>query len=232
MGGVEREVPEGAQIGFHQFYGGASVSPSDTMETAQYISALLAGYLRDMGANPELFELLSATSPGDMYIPGRSEIAELNIVPHPGFSDFKLMPKDGMIVATATNEQNPGTLEKVYEIETMCWKGAPIINLYATSDDNGLTAEMASRSTTHIDGFRIDMKSGSFEYGVEHIRLYPNSRILASLMIDPVVARALANEETLVAVNSYTASGVFMSGTIIPPPGGDQAILASFRDCF
>lgn len=231
MGGVEREVAGDGKIGFHQFYGGNSTSATEVMETTQFISAFLAGYLRDMGAKPELFEHMSETSPGNMFIPSAAEISALNIVPQLGFHEFKLMPKDGLIVATAVNERNPGALERLYEIETLCWKKRPIINLYAANDRQGLPPEMASRSTTHIDGFRIDTTAGSYEYGKDSIRLYPNQRLLASLVIDPKVARALGGGSGMVVVNSYTASGVFISGRIEAPPGGDQAILASFRDC-
>ena len=231
MGGVEREVAEGGKIGFHQFYGGTSTSTSEAMERTQLISAFLAGYLRDMGAKPELFEHMSGTSPGNMFVPSASELAALNIVPQLGFHEFKLMPKDGLIVATAVNERNPGALERLYEIETLCWKKRPIINLYAADDRQGLSPEMAARSTTHIDGFRIDTILGSYEYGKDNIRLYPNQRLLASLVIDPKVARAVGGGSGMVVVNSYTASGVFISGRIQAPVGGDQAILASFRDC-
>lgn len=231
MGGVEREVADDGKIGFHQFYGGSSTSATEVMETTQHISAYLAGYLRDMGAKPELFERLSGTSPGNMFIPSPTQLVALSIVPQLGFQEFRLMPKDGLIVATAVDERNPGSLERLYEIETLCWKKRPIINLYAANERRGLPPEMASRSTTHIDGFRIDTTSGSYEYGSDRIRLYPNQRLLASLVIDPTVARALGTGGGMVVVNSFTASGVFISGRILSPPGGDQAILASFREC-
>lgn len=231
MGGVEREVADDSKIGFHQFYGGSSTSVPDVMETTQYISAFLAGYLRDMGAQPQLFELLSGTSPSNMFVPTSAQLSALNIVPQLGFHGFKLMPKEGLIVATAVNERNPDAIERLYEIETLCWNKRPIVNLYAANGQQGLSAEMASSSTTHIDGFRIDTALGSYEYGKESIRLYPNQRLLASLILDPKVATALGTGSGAVVVNSFTASGVFISGRIEAPPGGDPAILASFRDC-
>lgn len=231
MGGVERDIPEGGTIGFHQFYGGGGSSAAEAMEITQHISALIAGYLRDMGAKPELFELMSGTSPDNMFVPTRDEIAALNVVPVLGFHNFQLMPKNGLIVAIAIDERNPGPLEKVYEIETLCWKRMPIINLYAVSDRQGLSREMASPSTTHIDGFTISTDFGTFEYGRERLKLYPEAKLLASLIIDPNVARAVGSGNAMVVVNSYTASGVLMGGRIIAPVGGDPAIMASFRDC-
>lgn len=81
---------------------------------------------------------MSETTPGNMFIPSAAEISAPNIVPQLGFPEFKLMPKDGMIVATAVNKRNPGALERLYEIETLCWKKRPIINLYAANDRQGL----------------------------------------------------------------------------------------------
>ncbi|MET3649840.1 hypothetical protein ABIC60_004493 [Phyllobacterium ifriqiyense] len=166
-----------------------------------------------------------------MFIPTRDEIVALNIIPQPGFHDFQLKPKDGLIVATATDERNPGPLERVYEIETLCWNQMPIINFYAASDRQGLSSEIASSETTHIDGFRISTDSGDFEYGKDRLKLYPGTRLLASLFLDSNGARAVGNGSALVVVNSYTASGVLMGGHITAPSGGDAAIVASFRGC-
>ena len=100
-----------------------------------------------------------------------------------------------------------------------------------TSSQQGLSAQQASPSTTHIDGFRIETVSGTFEYGSDRIKLYQENKLLASLILDPNVAQAFGSGDAWVSVNSYTASGVFMTGQITAPPGGDPAILASFRDC-
>ena len=56
------------------------------------------------------------------------------------------------------------------------------------------------------------------------------SRTLATLILDPVTAQSIGAGSAKFSVNSYTASGVFMSGTIFAPEG-DQAIAASFKDC-
>ncbi|RWP58005.1 hypothetical protein [Mesorhizobium sp.] len=231
MGGVERDIPEGGTIGFHQFYGSGGSSADQAMELTQHISALIAGYLRDMGAKPELFELLSGTSPDKMFIPTRDEIAALGIVPQSGFHDFRLMPKDGLIVATAVDERNPGPLEKVYEIETLCWNQLPTINLYAANSKRGLSEEQTIW-VAEGGGFNIETEFGTFDYGSENTKLYSSTRLLASLVLDPKVARSVGSGNAWVRVNGgSTASGVFMTGQITAPPGGDPAILASFRDC-
>lgn len=231
MGGVNREVLEGAEIGFHQFYGGVDdLTASAVAASTQAISALIAGYLREMGGAPELFELMSVTPPHQMFIPRQDDLAILGVLPSTAFEDFQLMPKEGEIVAVATNPRNPGTLELVYEIETFCWKGRPMINLYAENDMRGLRPDYANPATTHIDGWRIDTPFGSRAFGPDALRLYPQQRLLATLMLDTETAHALSTGGGFISLNSFTASGVFLSGTI-NAPNGDAAISVSFKDC-
>lgn len=231
MGGVERKVPDAAKIGFHQFYGGGASTAAEAMKRTQYVAAVVANYLRDMGASAELFEIMSFKSPEDMFVPTRYEIAALGIVPLSSFHDFRLMPKDGLMVATATNERNPDVFERVYEIETFCWKTIPIINLYASGPKQGLSQDQMTW-VAEGGGFQIETEFGTFDRGGERIKLYSSTRLLASLILDAGLARALGSGNAWVRVKGdSTVSGVFMTGQITAPPGGDAAILASFRDC-
>lgn len=231
MGGVERSVPEGAEIGFHQFYGGvAGLSADETRVTTQAVSAEISSYLRRMGAAPELFEIMSITPPSEMFILERDELVALGVHPISAFQDFQLQPKNGEIVATATNPRNPGSLERVFEVETFCWNGKPMINLYAEEALSGLSQYVSDPSTTHIDGWNITTVDGWREFGADSIRLYAEQRLLATLVLDPETARSLTRGDASFSVNSYTASGVMMGGKI-RAPNGDEAIAASFRDC-
>jgi hypothetical protein len=231
LGGERRKINPPNEIGFHQFSGAGSNNVDAEMIRTQHFSGLVSMYLRGMGAEPELFELMSTTSPDSIFVPTQDELAILGIIPTESFHDFRLMPKDGIIVATAINDLNPVGLERVHEIETMCWKGTPIVNLYATGPERGLELGWIKGVGPHITGFKIQSDFGNIDYGRENLRLYEQSKILATLIIEPVVARALGNGSASIWVNTYTASGVFMSGHISAPSGGDQAILASFRDC-
>ncbi len=231
MGGVERSVPEGSEIGFHQFYGGTEErSAEDAMVSTQAVSAMISEYLRTMGASPELFEIMSVTPPEGMFIPKKTEMDALGINPVTAFQNFSLAPKEGGIVATAINPSNPGSLERVYEIETFCWKGRPMINLYGLDKSSGLPTYVADPATTHIDGFWIETIAGNKEFTAESIRLYPEQKLLATLVLDIGTARSLGAGSAKISVNSYTASGVFLSG-IIHAPDGDKAIAASFMTC-
>lgn len=232
MGGVERVVPEDGELGFHQFYGGdPQRSSADTMVSTQATSAMVASYLREMGASPELFERMSITPPEHLFVPTPEEQRALSITTSRKFRGFRLMPKDGDVVATATNPRNLTALERVFEVETFCFRGLPMINLYAENATQGLPSQMANANTTHFDGFWVETSLGQKSFGNQNARYYAEQRLLATLILDLETALALATGPAKFAVNSYTASGVFLSAEIDSEPGGDEAIRASFKGC-
>ncbi|WP_444451209.1 hypothetical protein ACTTAI_00390 (plasmid) [Rhodobacter capsulatus] len=232
MWGIERIVLPGGAVGLHQFYGGdPQLSYADTMASTQTTSAIVALYLREMGASPELFERMSITPPDQLFIPTPEELSALGITTTLAFQGFRLMPKDGEIVATATNPGNATALERVYEVETFCWKGHPMINLYAESAAEGLPPQMANPDTTHFKGFWVKTRLGNKSFGNESARYYADQRLLATLILDPETALALATGPARFSVNSYTSSGVFLSAEIDGGQGGDEAIRASFKGC-
>ena len=90
---------------------------------------------------------------------------------------------------------------------------------------------MASRDTTHFNGFWVETRLGNKSFGNESARYYAEQRLLATLILDRQTALALATGPARFSVNSGTASGVFLSAEIDSGPGGDEAIRASFKDC-
>ena len=232
LGGVERSIDAGGKIGFHQFYGGGDErSAAETMASTQAVSAMVANYLRQMGAAPELFELMSVTPPEELFVPIDTDLVALGITTSSAFHAFKLMPKDGEIVAVSTNPRNLSALERVYEVETFCWNGKPMVNFYAENDSSGLPSQMADQTTTHFDGFWVETIFGTKNFGNDSVRFYPQQRLLATLVIDSETARGLGSGNARLVVNSYTASGVFLSAQIDGGDEGDPAVLVSFKDC-
>lgn len=231
MGGFNREVPEGAAIGFHQFSGGSPGTAAEVMERSQYVAAHLAGYLRGMGAKSELFELMSKASPSDLFIPTPIQIVDLGIVPANVFSNFQLRPKGGAIVASAANPRNTEGLEYLYEIEATCTGSTPTLNLYGEPNALRLREDQA-RWFNEANGFRLDGALGSLAFtggvSVNHSNIH-----LATLYLDPDAARIIgAGGFWLYVDGGMTANGAFLSGQIDAPHGGDPAIQAVFRQCF
>ena len=106
-----------------------------------------------------------------------------------------------------------------------------MVNFYAEDTSKGLPDEMADPITTHFDGFWVETVFGTKEFQNDSVRFYPQQRLLATLILDPETARGLGSGNARLVVNSYTASGVFLSAQIDGGTKGDEAILASFKDC-
>ncbi|MEN3145225.1 hypothetical protein ABDF71_24865 [Ochrobactrum sp. WV_118_8] len=229
MGGVEREVPDTSKIGFHQFSGGgdSSRSNAEVQVSTQSISSLVSIYLRKMEADPRLFELLSITPPDQMFIPKAGELGELGIVPSPDFKDFELKPKNGEIVASAVNPRNTRGRERVYEVEFFCWDKKPMINLYAKEQIGGLSKDWIAQAE---GTWNLSLPSGEFTFDRTNLRLYPNQRILATLILDKKLGRELTKSSFSFNVSSTTASGVLMGANVYAPQG-DEAIAASLKGC-
>ncbi|MBB4124326.1 hypothetical protein [Martelella radicis] len=230
MGGVKRDVPDGNKIGFHQFSNSDGASNSNLMSTLT-VTAILNSYLRDMGAAPQLTDFMMKTGPDDMFIPDNAQLLWLGIVDDGSFKKFRIEPKFDLPVAVATSLGNIDTRERVYEVDTFCLRGTPMINFYAISPERGLPTDIADPATTHIDGFSISSPEGTRDYGRNSFWLYANSNLLATLAISKADAWAIASSNTLIALNSYGASGFFLSARILVPVGGDPAIKVSFNDC-
>lgn len=229
MGGVEREVPEISKIGFHQFSGGddSGRSNAEVQVSTQSISSLVSIYLRNMDADPRLFEVMSLTPPNQLFIPKTAELGELGIVPSPDFKDFELKPKNGEIVASAVNPRNTRGLERVYEVEIFCWDKKPMINLYAKEQIGGLSTDWIAQAE---GTWNLSLPSGEFTFQKDSLRLYPNQRILATLILDKKLGREITKGSFGFNVSSTTASGLLM-GAKVYAPQGDEAIAASLKGC-
>ncbi|WP_374789018.1 COG3904 family protein [Brucella oryzae] len=229
MGGVEREVPKTSKIGFHQFSIGddSGRSNAEVQVSTQSISSLVSIYLRKMEADPRLFELLSITPPDKMFIPKSGELGELGIVPSPDFKDFELKPRNGEIVASAVNPRNTRGLERVYEVEIFCWDQKPMINLYAKEQVGGLTKDWIAQAE---GTWSLSLSSGDFTFQMDSLRLYPNQRILATLILDKKFGREITKGSFGFNVSSTTASGLLMGANVYAPQG-DEAIAASLKGC-
>jgi hypothetical protein len=78
LGGVARDIQEGAELGVHQFS-----DPSNSSSAAQLLQGALAQYVQAMGANPAFVYIAAAsTSPGNpkLYVASRSEMEDWNVV--------------------------------------------------------------------------------------------------------------------------------------------------------
>lgn len=79
LGGVRRTVPQGSEYGVHRFSVGSSPGESDLKTTRSAASAVMA-YMRDMGVNPALFDLMAKKGRSGIRILGEAELVGLGVV--------------------------------------------------------------------------------------------------------------------------------------------------------
>lgn len=117
LGGRFRYFTRGSTYGVHR----ASRSGKrhgDELEVGQKISAMLAGYFREMEADPALLNLIAATAPDKLYALSGSELQSLRIV------------NDGRLPSSWTIEAVPGGSYLKGMQETVYGRGKAIFSCY------------------------------------------------------------------------------------------------------
>lgn len=215
MGGLERIIPQGSNIGFHQFaFSDKQLNVDDVANASQQLSSSISSYLISMGASPKLFETMSNYPPHDMFKPSRIELDNLSITTSKTFKNFSLKLNKGVISTSATNSLNAKDYELVHEIEFMCNDNKPIINFYAENDSSGLQADAVSNFPDLVFGWQLVTKNGTHDFDNTDLRLVAQSRLLVSLELDPTFVPELFNGTFEVRVNSARASGFFLSAVV------------------
>ena len=70
---------DGSKYGVHRFSRDARPSPED-LESAQVISAAVGAYIREMGAAPEVFDLMVQAGKDSIRVLTPSELTRLNVI--------------------------------------------------------------------------------------------------------------------------------------------------------
>jgi hypothetical protein len=79
LGGVYRYAIGNSQFGVHRF-SSSSPSTENDLDTAQIISAAVSNYIRDMGVDPALFDLMVESGKDDIRLLSKEELTSLNVV--------------------------------------------------------------------------------------------------------------------------------------------------------
>ena len=79
LGGVYRFMNDGSKYGVHRFSRDARPSPED-LESAQVISAAVGAYIREMGAAPEVFDLMVQAGKDSIRVLTPTELTRLNVI--------------------------------------------------------------------------------------------------------------------------------------------------------
>lgn len=79
LGGVYRYAIDGSQYGVHRFSSPYGATDND-LDAAQVISAAIENYIRDMGVDPGLFDLMATQGKDGIRILTKTELTSFNVV--------------------------------------------------------------------------------------------------------------------------------------------------------
>ena len=79
LGGVYRYSVKGSAYGVHRISRSSGPREGD-LAMGQLLSATVLSYIREMGADPDLFALMSKTDASSIYILSRNEMEQLNVI--------------------------------------------------------------------------------------------------------------------------------------------------------
>lgn len=122
LGGEGRRLGEGSQLGFHQFAlpDGAALPDAVGLAGGQEVSGMLISYLIEMGVDPRLFVLASATPSSEMLYPSREQRLEYDLETPRGFGPFWLEPYRAGVVAASKRLDSPRIYDEAVQLTAFC----------------------------------------------------------------------------------------------------------------
>jgi hypothetical protein len=185
-----------------------------------------------MGADVELFRLMSTALPSDMYIPSPEERVLLGITSKTAFSDFGFEPFREGVIAYSVFLENVQGRQIVEQITTYCRSGTPYILLSAPEDFSGLTRDWIAGALHEMTGFQIwSNKTGrNVSYPPYNISFRENSRAVIEVKLDRKGVELII-EGALGSLSLPGAIGLTFSFTTDPNNIDREKIISSFRHC-
>jgi hypothetical protein len=114
LGGADRNLGKGSQLGFHQFRYenetslGISPALSDAtgMSEAQLVMGVLAAYLVEMGVDARVLTLASTAPSDQIYFPGADELTKYRILTPSGFGQWEMRAINAGLVAYSEHQES------------------------------------------------------------------------------------------------------------------------------
>lgn len=226
LGGEGRRVAEGSRLGFHQFGlpGGDTLPDAVGLAGGQEISGLLIAYLIEMGIDPRLFVLASATPSNEMQYPSADQRLDFDIETPRGFGPFALEPYKAGIVAASKRQDAPRIYDEALQLTAFCRSGGArlLMTVRSAPAEQGLDAYLEFGSASEailIDASQVSARAG------DEVALFE-----VSLTAEAAQALVAANEMGLTIQASRVAGGPhWMRRTLTEMDR--RTIAAAFRFC-
>jgi hypothetical protein len=170
LGGEGRRLGPGSRLGFHQFAlpGGEALPDAVGLAGGQQVSGMVLAYLIEMGVDPRLFVLASATPSAAMVYPSEAELLDYDVVTPRGYSAFLLEPYKNGVVAASRRLDAPRIYDMAGQVTAFCRAGEPrlLMTVPEVPPEPGLEARLvlgAEGRDYLIEPARVGARAGHEE---------------------------------------------------------------------
>lgn len=227
LGGTLRKVPEGNQLGFHQFYVDPSQVPQQVsgntlvkaMQETQRLSGEIVSYLIEMGIDARIFGLGSQAGAAGMIYPDQSTMLDYDLVTLDGFAPFFMEPYGSGVIAASRRLGPTRLYDEMTQLTALCRAGRPALLINA----NGFL--------DHVDGGEI-LLDASTEIRLSDRKMTPRGDNAVEIQLSEADGTAISAARKMeVRIGRGQADGGDILGSFTLG-GMDRSMLgAAFRFC-
>jgi hypothetical protein len=146
LGGAIRRVPEGNQLGFHQFYIDPALVPAQiagdalikAMDETQRLSGEIVAYVIEMNVDARIFGLGSQAGAASMVFPDEATMLDYDLITPDGFGPFFMEPYGNGVIAASRRLGPTRLYDEMTQLTALCKAGTPTFLLTAEGSFEGV----------------------------------------------------------------------------------------------
>jgi hypothetical protein len=214
LGGVFRYAAPQSSIGVHRFSSGSAVVDADTV---QVVAAAVVSYIRQMGADVDLFERMTRKGAGQILVLGDKELRQLRVI-NDGRLDahWELQAQGGGLVLKGTQDSAQGKAQ----VQLSCQDDRVLFQpLFAAGEH---ADELVNTARRHL--MRVDAGFVALAQPVEPPSAN-DGNVSATFVLEAAQLKRLGSSESLgYAIESSGGS----SGFVVDTAGGGAESIRNF----
>jgi hypothetical protein len=148
LGGVYRSMDNNARYGVHRFYSETGIPHASDLDTAQILSADIVNYIKSMGVDPMLFQLMVLRGKDEVTIIPKTTLEKLNVLNN-GISQTKweITARFGAIYLKGVVTNRRGTHKLIF----LCDNGHVELLVILPNPDPAYVVSMTTRESFLIN---------------------------------------------------------------------------------
>lgn len=199
---------------------------ASTLSMAQAITGYIVLYAIQMGIDPRIVSLASATASEDLYYPSRQELAEMSIASGSGLGEWFMDPYNGGLVTAARPQRSDSMLQQItafcsreYGEESFLITMDLLTPSYPNPDDLPLNAVRIE-----VDGVRYAAPRRDLE-----VR-YRGDTIVVTVPVGGIASQITSAREISFSLDAPRVMGGFLENSRLEPRER-EAIALAWRNC-